>query len=144
MKQISEHFALDELIVTNTGLLNVPNELHLINLRVLVTNVLEPLRVMYGHPIKINSAFRSDKVNKKIGGAKTSQHCQGKAADLDSENNALLYRLIRDNFTFDQLIWEKGNDNQPAWVHVSFSDKNRMQLLRTRDGKTYFPNPKKA
>jgi hypothetical protein len=60
----------------------------------------------------------------------------GQAIDLQAISgtgitNADIYHYIKDNLDYDQLIWEYGNDVQPAWVHVSYSkEKNRKQLLR--------------
>ena len=119
-KIISKYFTYEELTRTNTGLLNVPNSEQLKNLQELVTNVLDPLRELYGKPIKVNSAFRSQLVNKKVGGAKTSDHKFGMAADLDCYSNSLLYKLIRDNFKFKQLI----NEHNFSWVHVSYDHDN--------------------
>ena len=71
-------------------------------------------------------------VNKAIGGATKpiSQHTKGEAADLESVDNARLFFLIRDNFDFDQLIWDEGDNQQPDWVHVSYKAKgNRKQIL---------------
>ena len=131
--KLSENFTLAELTVTSVNAPNIPNEEQIKKLQALVDNVLQPLRELYGKPISINSGFRSLQVNKKVKGAQKSQHLKGEAADISCENNALLFRLIRDGFDFDQLIWEKGNDTQPAWVHVSFSrTKNRKQILRIR------------
>lgn len=142
--KLSEHFTLEELTATNTGLLNIPNDLQLINLRCLATNILEPLRVLYDKPIKVNSGFRSKSVNKKVGGAKTSHHCFGQAADLTCDNNALLFRLIRDTYDYTQLIWEGGDDKQPAWVHVSWQFGNlKKEVLKMKKGK-YYPYPKIA
>lgn len=133
MKLNSKHFALSELTKTNTGLLNNPNAEQLANLQKLVDNVLDPVRELYGKPITVNSGFRSVLVNKAAKGASNSDHLFGYAADLDCADNALLYTLIKDNFTFRQLIWEKGNDKRPNWVHVSFNDKdNKKQTLRIR------------
>ena len=119
-KIISKYFTYEELTRTNTGLLNVPNAEQLKNLQDLVTNILDPLRELYGKPIKVNSAFRSALVNKKVGGAKTSDHKFGMAADLDCDSNSLLYKLIRDNFKFKQLI----NEHNFSWVHVSYDHDN--------------------
>lgn len=136
--KLSAHFELSELIHTNTGLLNVPNEQERENLKQLCVNVLEPLRLLFGNPIKVNSGFRSKAVNTKIKGAATSQHMKGEAADITSGDNAELFKLIRENFTFDQLIWEAGDDSAPAWIHVSYKKHgNRKEVLKMRNGK-YF------
>ena len=125
-----KHFTMNELSRTSTGLDNTPNVEIIDNLTALVDNVLDPLRELIGMPIHVSSGYRSEAVNKAVKGAKNSQHTKGEAADISCKNNGLLFRLIRDNFTFDQLIWEFGDDNYPAWVHVSYSKKNRKQVLR--------------
>jgi len=121
-----KHFTFQELTVTNTGLPNVPNEEQKTNLTLLVDNVLGPLRELLGQPITVDSAFRSPEVNKKVGGAKTSQHLSGQAADIVCFDNEKLFNLIKDNFPFDQLI----NEYNFKWIHVSFSNiHNRKQIL---------------
>jgi hypothetical protein len=89
-------------------------------------------------------------LNEKIGGAHviqngkkvpTSQHCKGEAADLYcAGRNADIFRYIKANIDFDQLIWEFGTDSEPAWVHVSYSKKNRKQMLKAvkEGGKTVY------
>lgn len=135
--KLSKNFTLAELTATNTGLKNVPNQEQTANIEKLVKQVLQPLRDIYGLPIQVTSGFRSMAVNKKIGGAIGSQHCNGEAADLVCRDNAALFRIIRDRLPYDQLIWEKGNDMEPDWVHVSFkATGNRKQALRY-DGHNY-------
>jgi len=141
---LSKNFTLQELTSTNSHLPNVPSEIEITKLKALVTAVLQPLRDRLGVPISINSGFRSLAVNKEQGGTSKplSQHCKGEAADLDTVDNAQLFHLIREHFPFDQLIWEAGDDRQPAWVHVSYKTKgNRKQVLRMKvikGKKTYF------
>lgn len=128
---LSKNFTLEELCITTSRLGNVPDATSLLNLKTLVQEVLQPLRDLYQHPIKVNSGFRSAAVNAAAGGAKDSQHCKGEAADLDAADNSALFSLIRSRLKFDQLIWEGGDSVQPAWVHVSFREgHNRGQVLR--------------
>ncbi len=99
-----------------------------------------------GGPIKINSFFRSAELNKAIGGSSKSQHCQGRAIDLDDvyghKTNAEMFNYIKNNLDFDQLIWEFGNDENPNWVHVSYvsEDGNRRRCLKAEkvNGKTTY------
>jgi zinc D-Ala-D-Ala carboxypeptidase len=130
---LSKNFTLAELTSTSTHLPNVPTQADIDRLQALVTNVLQPLRNLYGHAICVNSGFRSAAVNKAIGGATNSQHCTGEAADLEVVDNELLFNLIRQHLPFDQLIWEGGDDKHPAWVHVSFREaNNRKEVLRMK------------
>lgn len=134
--KLSENFTLEELCVTNVGAENEPALDHIENLTRLVIDLLQPLRNLYGKPIKVNSGFRSQAVNKKVGGSPSSQHLKGEAVDISGYDNALLFKLIHDKFIFDQLIWEGGNDDQPAWVHVSYkSQGNREEVLKMKNEK---------
>jgi len=108
----------------------------------LVDNVLQPARDALG-PIQVTSCYRSPAVNTKIGGSKTSQHCLAQAADLKFKGgNDVLFNWLKDNTDFDQLIWEFGTDDAPAWVHISYSSRHRKQILKAvkQNGKTkYLP-----
>ena len=109
-------------------------------------NVFEPLRKYVGGPIRINSFYRCEDLNRAIGGSSSSQHCQGRAIDLDDtlghKTNAEMYKYIKENLSFDQLIWEFGNDTNPDWIHVSYvhPDENRKRCLRAEriNGKTSY------
>lgn len=130
--KLGKYFTLEELTVTNSSHDNTPNRSQILSLSELVENVLDPVREKIGIPIKINSGFRSIAVNNAIGGAKTSQHTKGEAADLDCSDNKLLFEIIKDNFVFDQLI----NENNYSWIHVSYkSQGNRGDVLEFKNGK---------
>lgn len=131
-------FTIDELIYSDTaikrGIKNIPNEQQKKNLIALVDNILDPLREAYGKPIIVTSGFRCEELNKIVGGANTSQHKSGCAADIRSkedtkEENKKLFDLIQKlKLPFDQLI-DEYNLN---WVHVSYSDRNRRQVLKIK------------
>ena len=140
--KLSKDFILQEFIATNTGLNNQLTSEALSNIEFLVKNLLQPLRDAFGKPIRITSGYRSVEVNKAVGGSKTSQHTKGEAVDIVSNDNKQLFDLIKNNFNFDQLIWEYGTDEQPAWVHVSLKKTgNRKQVMRAitnKLGKTLY------
>lgn len=136
-----KYFTLKELVRSETArvlkIKNEPTKEQEQNLIALVDNVLDPLRGVYGKPIIVNSGFRSLKLNEMLKGSKTSQHMEGKAADITAgtlEGNKVLYDwIVALDLPFDQLIWEKGNDSGPAWVHVSYDKKKmRKQTLRIK------------
>lgn len=147
--RLTNNFWLKEFLKSQTairkGIDNRIEGKQVDKLVMLCTNVLQPLRDHYGQQITVNSGFRSPELNIAIGGSKTSQHCKGEAADIDTLNdNAELFEFIRDNLSFDQLIWEFGNSDDPAWVHVSFKSvsKNRGMVLKAEsiNGKTHYAN----
>jgi zinc D-Ala-D-Ala carboxypeptidase len=103
------------------------------NLQALAENILQPLRDKTG-PIRISSGYRCKALNAAIGGSISSQHMMGEAADIISADpnvsNATLFEIIQKlNLPFDQLIWEYGTKLNPRWIHVSFSPRNRRQIL---------------
>ena len=51
------------------------------NVKELACN-LQVLRDFLGEPIKINSGYRSESYNRRIGGVRRSQHLLGKAGDI--------------------------------------------------------------
>ena len=135
--KIGKYFTVEELTVTSTGIDNTPPNAVIVNLRNLVESIMDPDRENLRIPSKVNSGYRSPQVNITVGGAKTSQHVTGEAADLDCSDNAKLFKLISDNFLFDQLIWEAGDDEEPDWIHISYTERYplRYEVLKMKDGK---------
>lgn len=130
-----KYFTIAELTRTNHIENNIPDAEEVINLVTLVEKVLDPAREEFGEPIKVTSGFRSQEVNRLVGGSKSSQHCKGQAADLTCSDNKMLFRILAE-MEFDQLIYEFGDENQPSWVHVSYVlGANRNEILRARKSK---------
>jgi hypothetical protein len=150
MTKISQHISFKEATRSNTALRlnldNIPNAYQTTNMVGVAQNVFEPLREYVGGAIKINSFFRSENLNRAIGGSSKSQHCDGRAIDIDDTfghaTNAKMFQYIKENLSFDQLIWEFGNSTNPAWVHVSYvsEDQNRGRCLKAEkiNGKTSY------
>jgi uncharacterized protein YcbK (DUF882 family) len=128
-----KYFTIKELSNSSTAVQkkidNTPNSEVVNNLEKLVEYILDPLREKYGKPIHVNGAYRCPALNKAVGGSKTSQHMLGLAADItagSATKNKILFNLVQElNLPFDQLIDEKNF----RWVHISYSDKPRKQIL---------------
>ena len=150
MERLSKHVSYKEGIHSITalrlGLKNDPSESHLENMKLIAEKVFEPLREHVGGPIKINSFYRGPELNAAIGGSAKSQHCHGQAMDIDDTygnmSNADMYKWIKENLNYDQMIWEFGTDENPDWVHVSYVDHdfNRQRCLKAykENGKTKY------
>ena len=150
MENISKHISYKEGIRSTTadrlGIDNKPGQVELVNMEVIAERIFEPLREWVGGPIRINSFYRSPKLNKAIGGSKRSQHIEGRAMDIDDtyghKTNAEMFDYIKKNLSFDKMIWEFGDDDNPAWVHVSYDspDSNRQRTYKaiSQNGRTIY------
>lgn len=138
MIKISKNFTLEELYASSTAtqrrIKNIPGTQEVVCLTALTMNILQPLRDWWGQPIKIGSGYRSEALNRAVGGVSNSQHKKGQAVDLcidgDLSKGKKWFNYIRDNLVFDQLIWEH-NSKGSYWVHVSFVNDgtNRKQVI---------------
>lgn len=136
--RLTANFSLAELTATSRSMPNVPNETEIAHLRALAEKVLQPLRNALGKPVLINSAFRSEAVNRAVGGSATSQHRLGQAADIrvpGMPSLELARKIVALGLPFDQVIEEFG-----SWVHVSYGPRNRRQQLTAvkEAGKTVY------
>lgn len=132
---ISKHISYSEATKSNTairnGIKNEPNAEQLANMKLVAEKCFEPLREWYAKPIRINSFFRCEALNKLVKGSPTSQHTSinGSAIDMDAgskEENQKIFEWCKANIKFDQLI----NEYDFSWVHISYNkDNNRNQIL---------------
>jgi zinc D-Ala-D-Ala carboxypeptidase len=148
--KLSKNLSLVEFTRSQTakrrGIDNTPDGEHLEAAKKLAENIFQPIREYFGKPIFISSGYRSEALNKAIGGSATSQHSKGEAIDIDMDGhgkptNTEVFYYIKENLDFDQLIWEFGDDENPDWVHVSYKKNgNRKQMLKCRrvKGKTVY------
>lgn len=135
MTQISPHFSLEELTRTDTGLENDPGIALAGNMQRLA-DTLEQIREVLGVPLKVNSGFRTEEVNRRVGGVRNSAHLFARAADIVPQGMPLkeAFESIRKSgIVYDQWILE------PTWIHVGIAcarEKARQQdLIATmRDG----------
>ena len=142
-KHVSYNEATKSATATRLGIDNTPSETILSNMRYVAENVFEPVRTHFCVPIGISSFYRSAALNKAVKGSKTSQHVKGEAIDIDADifgiiTNKNIFDYIRKNLNFNQLIWEYGDDNEPAWVHVSLvKGYNKKEVLRAYQEKDW-------
>ena len=149
--KLSENLDLSEVTRSESakrhGISNQPTPEHIENFKLLAEKIFQPIREHFNVPIRISSGYRSKELNAKIGGSASSQHCKGQAIDIDQDGTSITNRqvfdFIKDNLPFDQLIYEFGDDNNPNWVHVSYSrHQQRGQVLKAfklNNQTKYFP-----
>ena len=138
--QLSEHFSLEEITRTSTGLPNEAPPRATDRLAELCASILEPVRAKWG-PIRIDSGYRRREVNEKVGGAPGSQHCLGEAADivpLEAGMDEVFDWIVRGSgLCFGQCIRE---DKGSRWIHVSLPRTGRPNNeALVYDGRGYRP-----
>jgi zinc D-Ala-D-Ala carboxypeptidase len=150
MIYISKYCSFAEATKTSTGLPNVPTDKEIAAMQLVAQKVFDKVREYFGYALGVNSFFRCEAVNKAVGGAVNSEHVLGQAIDIDGKiggiTNRSIFDYIKDHLEFNQLIFEGGTQDEPAWVHVSYSaNGNKKQVLRMikENGKTkYIPYEK--
>jgi zinc D-Ala-D-Ala carboxypeptidase len=124
--QLTPHFSLAELTVTNTKIDNTPSK-EVIEVLRTTAFYMEKVREILGNvAITINSGYRSPDVNRQVGGTSNSSHTYGYAVDFTAYGHTPLTIsniLSKSNLKFDQLIYEK------TWVHISFDPRMRGNIL---------------
>lgn len=138
---ISKYCTYGEAIRSDTaarlGIPNIPTDEQLEAMKYVATEIFDKIREHFGVPLTASSFFRSYSLNNSTPGAsKTSQHMKGEAIDCFlSGRNMEVFKWVYDNrvlLDVDQLIFEYGTKEEPAWVHVSKVSyrKNRNEILR--------------
>lgn len=128
-----KYFSIEELtrsaVAKAKGIVNEPPQKAVDNLIRLAEAVLDPIREAWGGPIRVNSGYRSEALNRAVGGVRRSQHTAGQAADItvgSVKDNRRLFEMIRGlDIPFDQLINEGGG----RWIHISHSERGRREIL---------------
>ncbi|MBO7539429.1 MAG: peptidase M15 [Prevotella sp.] len=115
--RLSPHFKLTEFLNLKKYPENVPTLQDVANMTYGCHFLLEPARKEVG-PIIINSGFRNEAVNRKVGGVTNSQHLFGQAADIRPKDPAqfpALVDFLGANPYTDQLLTGSG------WLHISWN-----------------------
>ena len=115
--QLSAHFRLGEFLNLGKYPGNIPSVRVVADLTYGCTTLLEPARQLVG-PIIINSGYRNEEVNRRVGGVRNSQHLIGQAADIRPRDPAQFHRLVdylKAHPATDQLL------TGPGWLHISWN-----------------------
>lgn len=123
--QITENF--NDIEFSKTNHKEIPNIIPLFYIHNIydLANMLQIIRDEFGMPIIINSGYRSPELNAIVKGSPTSEHLTGRAADITSSNNQLLWEIIiqlrnKGKIEWGQLI----NEHNFSWIHISLPSDN--------------------
>ena len=142
MELFTKNFSYDELIASATakrlGLDNTPSPEEKEKLRKLAEDILQPIRDRWRSPIVVNSAYRSEAVNKAVGGVPTSQHRLGEAADIKvggKDRNKKLFKAIYTMISKGEIkVGQLIDEYNYQWIHVSLprTNKPNNQILHIK------------
>ncbi len=123
---LTPHFTLTELTrsakAQQLGIENTPPR-ELVPRLVMVAEMLERIRSTLGCPVIVTSGYRSERLNMAVGGATTSDHPHGHAADIVAPGFGTATQVAKalaplvSVLGIGQLILEGVKGKQ--WVHVS-------------------------
>ena len=130
--QPGQYFTWAEMTTTSRALINEPTPMERGNIRGFVAAVLDPLRRAVQRPIRVTSGYRSEAVNRAVGGSPTSAHRYGLAADIKCRGLSaaeLVAEAVASGVPFDQLIGY--DEERGGHVHIGLSPtgRHRRQIL---------------
>ena len=134
--KLSPHFTLGELTKSShREVYNIPSHEAIENLKK-VCCWLEVLRKRYNEVVVINSGYRSPQLNRKVGGAPTSNHLTGCAVDIrvSGQEQLIQYAAILIQYAnethqdFDELLLEK-NKHGAIWLHFAVRPKGNRRKV---------------
>lgn len=116
-KKLTNHFTLEEMTRTDTGLPNNPDKWQY-HMLLHTATILERVRSRCRFPIKINSGFRSSEVNKAVGGVSNSLHLDGRAVDIDVYGMSACHQEQLELC----LLYENPVEfeTHPTYIHVAY------------------------
>jgi len=124
---LTPNFSFKEMVSTTHSELqqeNVDKSTQYLHYLLKVAIMLQKIRDFINRPVFVSSGFRCDKLNKKVGGAATSQHLLGQAADItikdyeDIEKLKYVFYWCKNNLDYGELILEN-KPGSPPWIHIS-------------------------
>ena len=120
------NFTFNELIKTDTGLDNMPNDMNVIKNLCRLADFLQTIRNELHLPIIINSAYRSKEVNEAVCGVSSSYHCKGLAADIKCKDMDKLLSVLHSHLMdIDQLGIYYSNTKQ-EWYHIGLPEDDKV------------------
>ena len=150
MMQLSDHFTLAEFTNSETAKKNGfieqfnPSDKVIHNLTLLAQNVAEPIRYKFGS-FSPTCAYRCERTNVAVGGAKASKHLTGQAFDETfikggkNISGKVFEWLLRTDGHWTKIIWEFGDNDNPNWLHIEYVEGAKKEVYYTFKKGVYVP-----
>lgn len=119
------NFTFNEMIKTDTGFDNTPNDMNVIKNLVKVAEFLQVIRDELHLPIIVTSGYRSKEVNEQVGGVSSSYHCKGLAADIKCKDMDKLLAVLREHLMQIDQLGIYYNSKEQLWYHVGLPEEGK-------------------
>ena len=120
------NFTFKELVKTDTGLDNMPNDMNVIHNLVRLSEFLQIIRNELHLPIIVNSGYRSKEVNEAVGGVLSSYHVKGLAADIKCADMDKLLTILHSHLMDIDQLGIYYNKNTQLWFHVGLAEDGKV------------------
>ena len=120
------NFTFNEMIKTDTGFDNTPNDMNVIKNLVRLTEFLQVIRDELHLPIIVTSGYRSKEVNAQVGGVASSYHVKGLAADIKCKDMDKLLMILREHLFECDQIGIYYNNTEQLWFHVGLPEEGKQ------------------
>ena len=120
------NFTFKELVKTDTGIDNIPDNMNVIHNLVRLSEFLQIIRNELHLPIIVNSGYRSKEVNESVGGVSSSYHCKGLAADIKCADMDKLLTILHSHLMDIDQLGIYYNKNTQLWFHVGLAEDGKV------------------
>ena len=119
------NFSFSELIKTDTGLKNIPDDMNILSNICRLAAFLQTIRNELHLPIIVNSAYRSPEVNAKVGGVSSSYHVKGLAADIKCADMDKLLTILHSHLMEIDQLGIYYNSTTQLWFHIGLPEEGK-------------------
>lgn len=119
------NFTFKELVKTDTGLDNIPNDMNILSNLCRLAAFLQIIRNELQLPIIVNSAYRSPEVNAKVGGVASSYHAKGLATDIKCADMDKLLAVLHSHLMDIDQLGIYYNSTTQLWYHVGLPEEGK-------------------
>ena len=120
------NFTFKELIKTNTGLENIPDDMNVLSNLCRLAAFLQTIRNELHLPIIVNSGYRSKEVNESVGGVLSSYHVKGLAADIKCADMDKLLTILHSHLMDIDQLGIYYNSTTQLWFHVGLAEDGKV------------------
>ena len=120
------HFTFKELVKTDTGIDNIPDDMNVIHNLVRLSEFLQIIRNELHLPIVVTSGYRSKEVNEAVSGVLSSYHVKGLAADIKCADMDKLLTILHSHLMDIDQLGIYYNKNTQLWFHVGLAEDGKV------------------